>query len=328
MKKILFTKRANAEDYLADALLDGLLQLDDLEVTDAPRIWYMYKNEFVPYGSHTLASRYGKGFTTRGILEERPEIDRSNIEEKIVNHYFDLIICSRTDFEQLTPYIGLILAHYKKHEIIALDGQDKTFIEQLLFKNSTYFVREILGEPVNGFYPGGSSPHGWSWAPYSVDDVEPISFSFPDSKIQTPLPKTQPWSNAQPEGNGSGPHHIHMVEQDYYNDYRQSLFARTKQKSGWDTMRHYEIMGCRCIPYFVDLESCPSNTLTTLPKELLLHVKQRVDEKGATYFMPDQEGWAEYQELSQKIFDHFLANCTTSKMAKYVLDTHQKRTAK
>jgi hypothetical protein len=320
MKKILFTKRANAEDYLADTLLDGLRQLDDLEVTDAPKIWYMYRNEFVPYGPHTLESRYGKGFTTRGILEDIPSIDRSNIEEKIKNHYFDLIICARTDHEQLTPYINLILEHYKEHEIIALDGQDRTYIEQRLIKNSTHFVREILGEPVDGFYPGGSSPHGWSWQPYHVDDVYPVSFAFPDKKIQTPLPKTRPWSIVLPEGN-----HLHRVEQDYYNDYRQSLFGRTRMKSGWDAMRHYEIMACRCIPYFQDLADCPRNTLTTLPKELLLHVKQRVDEKGAEFFMPGNEGWNEYQELEQKIFDHFLENCTTSKLAKYVLNTHQQR---
>ena len=324
MKKILFTKRANAEDYLADTLLDGLRQLDDLEVTDEPRIWYMYRSEFVPYGPHTLSSRYGNGFTTRGVLEDTPSIDRSNIEQKIIDHYFDLIICARTDFEQLTPYINLILQHYKKHEIIALDGQDKTFIEPRLLGNSTYFVREIIGDPVDGFYPGGVSPHGWSWEPYSVNDVAPISFAFPDKKIQTPLPKVRAWSNALPEG-GFGSRYRYTVEQDYYNDYRESLFGRTKMKSGWDCMRHYEIMACRCIPYFEDLADAPRDSLTTLPKELLLNIKQQVDEKGAEYFMPGNEGWSEYQELEQKVFDHFLANCTTSKMAKYILDTHQKR---
>jgi hypothetical protein len=63
--------------------------------------------------------------------------------------------------------------------------------------------------------------------------------------------------------------------------------------------------------------------MTTLPRELLLHAKRRVDEQGVEYFMPGQPGWNEYQELEQKIFDHFLANCTTGSLAKYVLDTHQ-----
>jgi hypothetical protein len=45
------------------------------------------------------------------------------------------------------------------------------------------------------------------------------------------------------------------------------------KKAGWDCMRHYEILGNNCIPYFVGLEDCPKNTLANLPKELLLEAK-------------------------------------------------------
>jgi hypothetical protein len=45
------------------------------------------------------------------------------------------------------------------------------------------------------------------------------------------------------------------------------------KKAGWDCMRHYEILGNNCIPYFIDLEDCPKNTLTNLPKELLLKLE-------------------------------------------------------
>ena len=48
------------------------------------------------------------------------------------------------------------------------------------------------------------------------------------------------------------------------------MFALTTKKCGWDCMRHYEILANGCIPYFPDIENCPSNTMALLPKELLL----------------------------------------------------------
>jgi hypothetical protein len=35
-------------------------------------------------------------------------------------------------------------------------------------------------------------------------------------------------------------------------------------------MRHYEIMMNGCIPIFDNLENCPSNTLTNLPKKEII----------------------------------------------------------
>jgi len=314
MKKILYTRNTTGQDYLADCVFQGLRNLDDLEVTDAPRMWYMYSSEFKPHGSRNLSDIYGRGFTMWGYMEETP-IDRENIEQKIIDHYFDLIIFSRTD--ETSPYLDLILKHYNADEIIALSGRDEIHIEPKLLGNSSYFIREIINEPINGIYPGGRH-----WPPFENNKVFPISFGFPKVKIQTPLPKVRPWSNVQP---GWGAHYVHHNEQDYYDDYRQSLFGRTTKKAGWDCMRHYEIIACRCIPYFADLAGAPRNLMTTLPRDLLLHAKRRVDEQGVEYFMPGQPGWNEYQELEQKIFDHFLANCTTDSLAKYVLDTHYGR---
>jgi hypothetical protein len=320
MIKILFTRNANNEDYLSDCVLNGLYQLPDLEITDSPRQWYMYRNEFKPYGNHNLTERYGNGFTVFGHLEENMSIDRNNIEQKIIDHYFDLVICSRSD--QPSPYLNLILQYYNKNEIITMSGTDEPHINSTLLGNSTYFIRELIGTPINGVYPGNPH-HARPWPSFNSKDVIPVSFGFPKVKIQTPLPKSRVWSNVQP-AHGYGSVYMYTVEQEYYNDYRQSLFGRTKKKGGWDCMRHYEIMACRCIPYFEDLADAPRDVLRTLPRELLLYAKQRVDEKGAEYFMPGQEGWNEYQELEQKIFDHFLENCTTDKLASYVLNTHIK----
>ena len=35
-------------------------------------------------------------------------------------------------------------------------------------------------------------------------------------------------------------------------------------------MRHYEILANGCIPYFIEIEKCPKQTMFLLPKELLI----------------------------------------------------------
>ena len=47
--------------------------------------------------------------------------------------------------------------------------------------------------------------------------------------------------------------------------YQNSLFSLTYRKTGWDCLRHYEILASGSIPLFLDLEKCPEDT-TTLPK--------------------------------------------------------------
>ena len=42
---------------------------------------------------------------------------------------------------------------------------------------------------------------------------------------------------------------------------------------GWDCFRHYEILGNGAIPYFLDLESSPKQTMALLPKALLLKAR-------------------------------------------------------
>jgi len=117
MKKILYTRDTTSQDYLADCVFYGLHQHDDLEITDAPRMWYMYSNEFKPIGNRNLSDIYGRGFTMWGHMEEA-SISRDNIEQKIIDHYFDLVIFSRTD--EQSPYLNLVLENYKPNEIISL----------------------------------------------------------------------------------------------------------------------------------------------------------------------------------------------------------------
>lgn len=102
--------------------------------------------------------------------------------------------------------------------------------------------------------------------------IYPISFSIPSIKIVNEIPtKTQILSSLIP---GDGRTYIYKTEEDYYNNYKKSLFAITKCKSGWDCMRHYEILACGTIPYFIDLDKCPNNTMTNFPKKLILETNR------------------------------------------------------
>ena len=95
-----------------------------------------------------------------------------------------------------------------------------------------------------------------------------ITFSIPTEKIcKTYNLKTKILSNLIP-GNTST--YIYNNEEDYYNEYKTSYFAITSKKGGWDCMRHYEILANGCIPYFLNIENCPKNTMSLLPKELFI----------------------------------------------------------
>jgi len=123
--------------------------------------------------------------------------------------------------------------------------------------------------------------------------------------------------------------YIYDNETDYYNEYRQSMFAITTKKGGWDCMRHYEILANGCIPYFPNIEDCPENTMVFLPKELLeegnrlfekLH-RKKINELS-------EEDQNQYMELIQRLLHHTREYLTTTKMAEYVLNKSNNTNAK
>lgn len=96
----------------------------------------------------------------------------------------------------------------------------------------------------------------------------PIQFSISETKIVSEIPhKDKDFASLFPG-------HLHTYtykrESDFYKDYQRSYFAFTKEKGGWDCLRHYEILANGCIPYFLHLRHCPSKIMTQLPKKLIL----------------------------------------------------------
>jgi len=147
--------------------------------------------------------------------------------------------------------------------------------------------------------------------------VYPISFSIPAMKIVSTIPpKTRLLAHIIP---GDMRTYIYKNETDYYQGYRESWFALTCKKAGWDCMRHYEIIANGCIPLFLDLDQCPKNTMTTFPKELIVQSNQ-------LYFKIMDEGLnPKYEQQCVNIINQLLhiarEHMTCEATAKYILNT-------
>ena len=136
----------------------------------------------------------------------------------------------------------------------------------------------------------------------------PITFAIPTPKLAKPNKnKIQEYATCIP---GQPETYIFKEEQPYYEDYQKSYYGVTMKKAGWDCMRHYEILGNYCMPYFIDLEDCPIDTLSSFPKELLLEAKELANN------FDEQK----YYIILDKVFEHTKQHLTTKSLAKYVIE--------
>ena len=103
-------------------------------------------------------------------------------------------------------------------------------------------------------------------------------------------------------------------EDEYNQSYRESRFAITHKKGGWDCLRHYEIMANGCIPIFKNLNTCPPLILTTFPKELII-------DANATLLPWKKEYVPKYNETVSKMLTHVREHCSTSATIQYFLST-------
>jgi hypothetical protein len=106
-------------------------------------------------------------------------------------------------------------------------------------------------------------------------------------------------------------------EEDAYNKmYRESLFAFTHKKGGWDCLRHYEILANGCIPIFKSINQCPINTMVSYPKKIISECNEKL--------LPYREEYTEaYRDVLKELLDYFNKNCTTSSVTKYFLSKIQ-----
>ncbi len=235
-------------DYLSDQILHGLRELYGDSVIDYPGSWHLYKDEAT---KRKLDKNiiFGKGFTYTNILDNYDKIDRDNIESKIKTNYFDLIIYGSIRRSDLF----LELAINSNSKIIFIDGTDDVYIDKKYLKHGLYFKREYVE---------------------NITKVKPISFSVPKSKILKTV-DNNPTNIIAPLIPGKSKTYIYNTEEDYYKMYQKSIFGITYKKTGWDCLRHYEILMNGCIPLFLDIESCPNNTMESFPKKKIIEIKKK-----------------------------------------------------
>ena len=264
-------------DYLNDLLFYGLTELENIEVVDSTPIIHLYKENKEKISMNNL---WGRGFTNTFLIG-KDTVDRNNQTEKISDKYYDLIIYGSVN--RCLDHYDLVSQVYPKEKIFLIDGDDHTNIHPLSAKHP-YFKRELI-----------------------TNQHIPIHFAIPECKIVSGVvDKHQEYGSIIP-GQES---YIFTEEKEYYADYQKSYYGVTMKKAGWDAMRHYEILANKCIPYFIDLENCPSQTLTNLPKELLLKGKK------VTENFDDKE----YFSILNEVFEYTIKNLTTKQLAKYVLN--------
>ena len=85
-------------------------------------------------------------------------------------------------------------------------------------------------------------------------------------------------------------------------------------------MRHYEILANFCIPYFPDIENCPSNTMFNFPKDKIIQANKLFTNN----FTETIKGMDEYCDLLYDIFEYTKNNLTTKKIAEYVINIIKK----
>lgn len=266
-------------DYQNDLVFYGLRELFGDDVVDSTQIVSLYKE----YEGKIPSQHLWGGMTTFWLIEEN-NIDRTNIEEKIKDKYYDLIIYGA--IKRCKQYYDLVSKHYPLDKIILIDGSDEPELDPLYAKH-LYFKRELQESHPN---------------------LIPITFGIPTCKLANPNKnKIQEYATCIP---GIPETYVFKDEKTYYQDYQKSYYGITMKKGGWDCMRHYEILGNYCIPYFMGLEDCPKNTLTNLPKELLLEAKELTNNfEEQKYFI-----------ILNKLFEHTRQYLTTKQLAQYVLN--------
>lgn len=332
----LHSQFSSVSDYQIDTIQHGLVSLGH-EVVDYPIRWHMYK-QIKEQNLANWHQIWGKGFTVTGLLDFDPGRIR---EEEIHQHKYDLIILAlhhtkANAYSEIIQSIQILREQFKNTPIAILDGWDRTDISEgvlnacKLYK-VTYFKREMDRE--------------------ITDVLKPIDFSIPGEKIHftdADYKDREPFAKLIPVNQSINSEYMKTygfdTEEEYYNMYRKSLFGLTSKKGGWSTMRHYEIIANGCLPYFVDIENCPKNTLFRWPKELLIEIKNlpgvhlntTEEYKGKT-ILPhcgvidiDNPGYIteefcakEYNRLRADLWAEIIKKMTTEKMAEYLIETCQ-----
>lgn len=275
--KVLFIGKCTP-DYLCDSLIHGMYSLLGEDFTHNKSYDLMYEKL-------ALKEELNKRFTLWGDLPEYIN-DNNDIEKKIENHHYSLIIYGNpyyviSDGGSCMDYFDIVEKHYSKSEVFFLDGEDVSNIYDTF---GHPLLKRELQRNKSGVYP--------------------ISFAIPIRKLATEdVVKTKHLADYKP-----GMTYMFNTEKEYYHGYRESIYGLTHKKSGWDCMRHYEILANKCIPYFPNIESCPGMTMVSFPKHIIANTNRLFNDSSI-----------DMSDTIEQLFEYTKSNLTTLKLAEYVM---------
>jgi len=290
--KILFVYNFSNPEYLADCVYHGLID-SGLEVYETSHPNYMMASYPNPQ------ELYGNGFTIFARLSHQPRLETSEeIIDKIKSKFYDLII------------YGCIYTHHWYHDRQCLDYLE--YVKEYYPKNKVYFL-DGSDDVKNFGHDYGLNEYGVIWKRELTDLYfgNPISYAIPESQIDLfgKIKKEYIFSPnlKRPMINGGSNPVSYTFDNEklYYMEYAKSYYGYTCKKMGWDCMRHYEILANRCIPFFPDLENCPSTVLSNFPKSIIIEIN-----KYSSY----EEMHLYYEFFINYLIDYTKKHLTTKKL--------------
>ena len=269
-------------DYMDDCLSIGLKELYGPELVDIEKRKHIYQS----FEIQNAKKMYGGGMTVTRVIPDK-EVDRSDIENKIKKKHYEIVVWG--SIWRCNKYFDLVSKIYPMNRMAIVDGEDHQDLHPYWKSGVPYFKRELGNNMQKNIFP--------------------ISFALPTCKTNICNEKTKDFAYISPSFKHT---YIYTSELDYYQDYNESRFAFTEKKAGWDCLRHYEIIGNGCIPYFHDIEKCPEHTLHNFPKEICKNVKNEITKYRAKNV---------YEKYAEAIHSWFISHNTTEKLAEYFIST-------
>jgi hypothetical protein len=267
-------------NYLNDLLFFGLKEIYGDAVVSSNVITPLYRSLRTSTDPRHL---WGRGFTGCWLIDGKPSSEQ-DITTKIADRHYDVVIYG--SIRDCDDHFDLVSRAYPPERVLLIDGNDDTDIHPA-FGRHCYFKRELV---------------------QTHPKLLPISFAIPTPKLCTAneIRKTKTFATCFP---GNKATYIFQTEEDYYSDYRASLFAFTMKKHGWDCMRHYEILANRCVPLFFDLQQCPHLTMVTFPRDLC--------DDALNLFRAFQ--LERYIQLESALFSYATRHLTTRTLGSFVM---------
>ena len=231
------------EDYLQDNMLYGLRMVLGADLVDYPKKEVLYRNYPNP-----PSELYGRGFTAWKLLDD-VDVDRTEIDHRICNKEFDIIIFGSVQRQKvaINEYLKAGRFSVPGYRFAFLDGEDSRRIIWRMLPFGAYFKREQVGS--NRLF------------------TRKINFSIPASKVRTQaLEKGQLFAkHVQCDEaykidwirQNCSKSYAFSDESAYYENLARSKYAITMKKSGWDCMRHYEIAANSTVMAFFKLQKKP-----------------------------------------------------------------------